>query len=211
VREVLVGVGEHVLYERALGGGQDAELDQPPPRLQQVVPAQHTGAPLRETRAAEVELADAVAVAPRPAGADLALQQHHELGVKAQHTVEALPAARVADLAVGLGRFGVGGQKDRDQPPALDLPAGGALLGGVDDVGRLHVHGAVGQLALRGLADRPQQRLAGERHEPQHDHRGARELILVRAPEVPVGVEDVQVRVGSGAVHSPLSVLYDPI
>ncbi len=200
-----MGVDEHVLHERTLGGGQDAELDQSPPRLQQVVPAQHAGAPLREAGAAEVELADAMAVAPRPAGADLALQQHHKLGVEAQHTVKALPAARVAHLPVGLGRFGVGGEEDRDQPPALDLSAGGALLGGVDDVRGLHVHGAVGQFALGGLADRPQQRLARERHEAQDDHRGPCELVLVRAPELPVGVENVQVRVGSGAVHSPLS------
>ena len=93
VAEVLVGVGEQVLHQRPLGGGEHAELDQAPPRLEQVVPAQHARAPLREARA-EVELADAVAVAPRPAGADLALEQHHQLGVEAQHAVEALVAAR---------------------------------------------------------------------------------------------------------------------
>ncbi len=34
-----------------------------------------------------------------------------------------------------------------------------------------------------------------KRHEPQHDHRGARELILVAAPELAIGLEHVQVRI----------------
>ncbi len=156
VAEVLVGVGEQVLHQRPLGGGEHRQLHQAPPRLQQVVPAQHAGAPLREARAAEVELADAVPVAPRPAGAHLALQEHDQLGVEAQHAVEALPAAGVFDLAVALRRFGVGREEHAHQAPALDLSAGGALLGGVDDVRCLHVHRAVGQLALRGLPDRAQ-------------------------------------------------------
>ncbi len=74
VAEVLVGVGEQVLHQRPLGGGEHRQLHEAPPRLQKVVPAQHAGAPLGEARAAEVELADAVPVAPGPAGAHLALQ-----------------------------------------------------------------------------------------------------------------------------------------
>ena len=46
--EVLVGVGEDVLDQRLLGRGEHADLDQPPPRLEQVVPAQQAGAPLGE-------------------------------------------------------------------------------------------------------------------------------------------------------------------
>ena len=152
--------------------------------------------------AAEVELGDAVAVAPRPARADLALDEHDELGVEAQDAVEALAAVGVGDLAGRLLGFGVGRQEDADEALAPDLAAGGALLGGVDDVGRLHVDGAVRQFALRALADRAQQRLAGERHEAQDDHRGARELVLVRAPELAVGLEDVQVRVGASRCPS---------
>ena len=74
----------------------------------------------------------------------------------------------------------------------------------------LQVDRAVGQMALGALADLVQQRLAGERHEPQHDHRRARELVLVAAPEIAVGLEHVQVGVrgdalDSAPVHDPTS------
>ena len=154
-----------------------------------------------KSHAAEVDLRDAVPVAARPAAADLALDQHHQLGIEAQDTVEALPAVGVGDLFLDLRRLEVGGQEDAHQPSALDLAVGRAFLGRVDDVAGLQVDRAVGQLAERALADLAQQRLAGERHQSQHDHRGACQLVLVAASEVAVGLEDVQMWIRGDALH----------
>ena len=203
VAEILVGVGEHVLDDRLLGWTEHAELHEPPPRLEQVVPAQHARTPLGEVCPGQVELGHPVSVAPRPAAAHLALEHHHQIRVEAQHPVEALGAVDVGDLLGDLERLDVRRQEDAHEPPALHLTAGEVFLGGVDDVCGLHVHDAVGQLALGGLADRLQQRLAGEGNEPQHDHGGARELILVTARELEVGLEHVQVRIQGGALHDP--------
>ncbi len=69
-------------------------------------------------------------------------------------------------------------------------------------MGGLQIDRTVRQAALRALADLVQQRLAGERHEPQHDHRGARQLVLVAAAQIPVGLEHVQVGIRRDALHS---------
>ncbi len=166
------------------------------------MPAQQARSPLGEVHPAEVDLGDAMPVALGPAPADLALDQHDQLGIEAQHAIEALSAIRVGDLFVDLLRLEVGRQEDAHQPAALHrLAARGPFLGGIDDMRGLQVDRAVGQLALRALPDLAQQRLARERHEPQHDHRSPRQLVLVAAPEVAIGLEHVQVRVRSDALH----------
>jgi hypothetical protein len=165
------------------------------------VPAQHARAPLAKDRPVEVQLGRAVPVAPRPAAAHLALEHHHQVGIEAQHPVEALSAVGLGYLLGEVERLCVRREEHTHQPSPPHLATRGAFLGRVDDVRRLHVHDAVREAALRGLADRLQKRLARERDEPQHDHRGARQLVLVPARQIAIGLEQVQVGVGGRALH----------
>jgi hypothetical protein len=143
-----------------------------------------------------------MAVAPGPFAAHLALQQHHQLGVEAQHAVKALTAIGVGDLIGDLRRLEVRRQEHAHQATPPHPAARRAFLRRIDEMRGLQVDRAVRQMALGKLSDLVQQRLAGERHEPQHDHRRARQLILVAAPEIPVGLEHVQVRIRGDALHS---------
>ena len=105
-------------------------------------------------------------IAPRPAAANLALEHHHKIRVEAKHTVKALIVLGVGDVFGELERLCVRGQEDTHQASPLHRAVRQVFLGGIDQVGGLHVHDAVRQLALRGLADRTQQRLARQRHQP---------------------------------------------
>ncbi len=184
VAEVLVGVAEHVLHQRVLGGGEHPDLGQSPPRLEQVVPAQHAGAPLREAHAAEVQLGDAMPLRLAHLRQTLLSSSTTRSGSKRSTPSNRWPRSVSVTSSHDLRGLEVGRQEHAHQAPALDLAVGRAFLGGIDEVGGLQVDRAVGQMALRRLADLVQQRLAGEGHEPQHDHRRARELVLVAAPQI---------------------------
>ena len=135
--EVLVGVGRAgPADQRLLGGAEHAELDQPPPRLEQVVPAQHARAPLARS-ATPPRLSSATRWPLRRAQrrADLALEQHDELGVEAQHAVEALAAIGVARPRGSAPRGSESGVRNTlTSRSRWTSPSAALFLGGVDDV-----------------------------------------------------------------------------
>ena len=146
----------------------------------------------------------AMSVALGPFAADLALEQHDQLRVEAQHPVEAL-------AAVGVGHGPRRSPAARSRASGTRSPA--APAGPCRSTRLPRRDRRDGRPAGRScsradrlcerLADLVQQRLAGEGHEPQHDHRGARELILVATSEIAVGLEHVQVGVRGDAPALP--------